>query len=137
MGKIVEYLNDPVRVSALAAAVSAFCALLTFLFSRKPSRRDMVDILKVEILQVVSSAQGKDIWTKMVSISGAYEDGVSGIRVDGIASLLSRNVENKFMYTLKSWFKIKSKYEREKWLWFIPVALEELKRENYQDLLGL
>ena len=50
MEEIVAHLNDPVRVSTLAAAVSAVCALLTFLFSRKRSRRDMVDILKIEIL---------------------------------------------------------------------------------------
>ena len=111
--------NAAVLISAGAAAVSAICALLAFLFSRRMSRREMVDLLKIEILQVVSSAQGRDIWIKMIAISGANENEVRGIKVDGIAGLLG------------------SKYKKKRWLWLIPVALEELKREDFRDLLGL
>ena len=42
-----------VFISTAAAAISAFFAGLAFLFSRRVSRREMVDILKIEILQVV------------------------------------------------------------------------------------
>ena len=79
----------------------------------------MVDILKIEILRVVSSVQGRDLWLKMVALSKEFEGGGIGPRADSLADLLG------------------SKYKRKKWLWLIPVALEELKREGYGNLLGL
>ena len=45
-----------------AAVVSAICAYL----SRKPSRRDMVDTLKLEILQTVYTTEGRNHWINMV-----------------------------------------------------------------------
>ena len=108
--------SDRAVNSAWAAVVSAFFAGLAFLSSRRLSRRDMVDILKVEILRVVSSVQGRDAWTETVNLS-IQVDG--GPRVGRLAGLLG------------------SKYKKRKWLWLIPVDLEELKREGYQNLLGL
>ncbi len=130
---IVAFFNDPVRVSTTAAAISALTALLTYLSSKKLSRRDMVDILKVEILEVVSSAHGRNAWFKMLSISGSSENGVTGVRADGIAGLLGVGTKSRIL----SWFRMKSKYERRKWIWLLPVTVEELKREGYQNLLGL
>ena len=113
---IIANIKNPVLVSAWAAVVSAFFAGLAFLSSRRLSRRDMVNILKVEILRVVSSVQGRDAWTETVNLS-IQVDG--GPRVGRLAGLLG------------------SKYKKRKWLWLIPVDLEELKREGYQNLLGL
>lgn len=58
----MEYLNDPVHVSTTAAALSALCALLTFLFSRRLSVREKVDILKAEILRVGSVVDDRQEW---------------------------------------------------------------------------
>ena len=105
-----------VLVSAIAAAVSAMSALLTFLFSRKRSRRDRVDILKIEILEKVSHVEGRDLWIKTMSLSAMRVGG--GPRFDDIAKFLG------------------AKYARKKWVRLIPVALEELKRDGYSRLLG-
>ena len=130
----IIFNNAAVLVSAGAAAISAIFAGLAFLFSRKLSRRDMVDILKVEILQVVSSVQGRKAWIETVELSKIVDSqGIAGPRADRLAGLLGVRTNN----TLKSWLKIKSKYETKKWLWLIPVALEELKREGYENLLRL
>ena len=50
----------------------------------------------------------------------------------GLAFLFSKRVSR-----LKSKGKGKSEYEKDKWMVLIPVALEELKKEGYKDLLGL
>ena len=118
-GNTTIFSDTAVIVSAMAAAISAFCALLSFLFSRKLSRREMVDIIKVEILRVVSSVQGRDAWVKIATISKTYEGGGVGPRVDSLAKLLDGK-----------------KYKKDKWLWLIPVALEELKKDGYSNLLG-
>ena len=148
MKKIVESLNDPVYVSAAAAALSALCALLTFLFallSRRVSRREMVDTLKLEILLLVSVVEGKEAWIKMVNISKRYEGGGVGPRIDRLAGLLGvmykSNPNAPFYSRLKaklaSKLKLKNKYEKDKWMALLPIALEELKQEGYKDLLGL
>ena len=56
--------NDVALLVSVGAAISAMSALLAFLYSSKLSRRDMVDILKIEILRVVSSVQGREVWIK-------------------------------------------------------------------------
>lgn len=139
--KIVECLTNPDHIgvfATIAAAVSAFAALLTYISSKKLSRRDRVDILKVEILKVVSSSNTREHWNRLVQMStNSDSDGKTGPRADRLASLLGVVGDRNFMWKFKNWGKIKSKYERNKWVWLIPVAIEELKREGYQDLLGL
>ena len=148
MEKIVEYLNNPVHVSATAAALSALCALLTFLFfllSRRISRQEMVDILKLEILQVVSTVQGREAWITTVNISQKYEGGGVGPQINRLAGLLGviySDNSNAPFYSrlkakLKSKLKLKNKYEKDKWMALLPIALEELKKEGYKDLLGM
>ena len=118
MEKIVEDLNDPVRVSTLAAAVSAVCALLTFLFSRKRSRRDMVDILKIEILRLVSSVQGREVWITEHRLYLTSTGGRYGPTARRLVGLLGK------------------RYKKKRWMMLVLVAIEELRREGYQDLLG-
>ncbi|MDE0397687.1 MAG: hypothetical protein OXL96_07795 [Candidatus Poribacteria bacterium] len=117
-----------VFISTAAAAISALFAGLAFLFSRRVSRREMVDILKMEILQVVSTVQGREGWLQVVAISRMY-DGGAGPRIDRLAGLLGG------MYQSKR--KRKSKYQKDKWMALLPIALEELKKEGYKDLLGM
>ena len=89
----------------------------------------MVDILKLEILQVVSTAQGREAWIEMATISRIYEGGGIGPRMDRLAGLLG------VMYQSKR--KRKSKYQKDKWMALLPIALEELKQEGYRGLLGM
>lgn len=113
-GNTTIFNDAAVFLSAGAAVVSAICAYL----SQKPSRRDMIDILKVEILQVAYTEEGRDSWVNIVHNSEVYED-YFGPNPESLAVLLSR------------------KYRKKKWVNLILPALEELKREGYRDVLDL
>lgn len=65
----------------------------------------------------------------MANISRMYEGDGVGPRIDRLAGLLG------VMYQSKR--KRKSKYQKDKWMILLLVALEELKKEKYRDLLGL
>ena len=133
--------HTPAFISAVAAAISAVFAGLAFLLSRRISRREMVDILKLEVLQVVSTVQGREGWIKTVNISSELDGGGIGPRIDRLAGLLGVIYTNpdaplylRFKAKLKS--KHKNKYETDKWMALLPIALEELKKEGYSTLLG-
>ena len=123
MEEIVTCFNNPVWVSTFAAAVSAICALLTFLFSRKHSRRDRVDILKLIILEMVCLKDGKEIWQHIVKFSTVFEGKGAGPKVGTLAEMITTYTNEK-------------RYKKEKWLSLIPVACQELIREGYGKLLG-
>ena len=93
-----------VFLSAGAAVISAICAVL----ARKPSRRDMLDILKVEILRVVYTTEGRDRWVTQVHNSSVYAEDYFGPDPESLAVVLPR------------------KYRRKKWVNLILPALEEL-----------
>ena len=117
-GNTTDFNNVALLISAGAAAISAISALLAFLFLRKLSRRDMVDILKIEILRVVSSVQGREIWIKHHRRYLMHTGGHSGPTARTLVELLGR------------------KYKKEKWMILVLVAIEELRKEGYRDLLG-
>ena len=119
MKKIVESLNDPVYMSAAAAALSALCALFTVLFSRRLSARERVDILKAEILRVVSVVDDRQEWIGIATVSRQVDGWGIGPDVRRLAGLLG------------------AKYKRKKWIIFIPAAIEELRHESYDRLLGI
>ena len=79
----------------------------------------MVDILKIEILKMVSSVQGRSAWVAAAQTSQTLEGGGIGARVDSLMLLF------------------KPKYQKNKWYALFPVALEELRKEGYGNLLNL
>ena len=101
-------------VSSIAAAVSAISALLSFIFSRKMSRREMLDIMKIQILQLVSSKQGRDEWVQIAAAS---------IKRHGLP------MPREFIDLLGT------RYNKKKWHRLFLPAVEELKREGYGHLL--
>ena len=113
------YTNVAVLISAGAAAVSAICALLAFLFSRKLSRREMVDILKFEILRVVSTLKGRNKWRDTVEESYYKENKHIGVSVKPLSGLLE------------------PEYQKDKWVRLFPVAIQELNNEGNDSLLGM
>ena len=118
MDEIVAVVKNPAFVSAAAAVVSAIFAGLAFMFSRKPSRRDVVDTLKIEILRLVYTTDGRNSWVDVVHNSEVYED-YFGPNPESLVVLLPHE------------------YRGEEWISLILPALEELKREGYRDFLGL
>lgn len=103
-------------VSAFAAGISAICALITlvvYLFSRQLSRREMLDLVKVDILEVVSNAQAYELWKQTMALS-AMLHGLP--KVKELADFLAAK---------------ESKYKKDKWKRLILPALEELKREGH------
>ena len=111
--------NTAIIMSAGTVTVGAICALLTFLFSRQISRRDRVDFLKIEILRAASSVQGKELWITTLHKYLTYTGNRSAPTANTRAGLLGRN------------------HKKKEWVLLILVAIEELKREGYQNLLGL
>ena len=108
--------NIAVIISAGAAAISALMALLSFLFSRRMSRRDMLDLMEIEMLQVVSSVQGREAWIKIAMGSSMLRGGLP--QVKDLAQLLGK------------------KYQKDKWFKLFLPAMEELKNEGYHKLVG-
>ena len=98
-----------------AAVVSAVCAYL----ARKPSRRDMVDTLKLEILRVVSTIEGRKKWVDTVNESYYKENKHIGTSIKPLAGLLD------------------SDYQQDKWVKLLPIAIQELKNEGNAPLLGM
>ena len=134
MIEIIEFLKNPALVGAWAAVIVAIITVLKFVVPRKKSKRlksvtsakatkrEMIDIIKDDVLILISSVQGRAIWQKTVFISRKYQGNGKGPKVGTLAELLA----------VKD-----SKYKEDEWQWLIPVALEELKREGYRENLGL
>ena len=78
----------------------------------------MVDTLKLEILKMVYTTEGRNSWVSVVHNSEVYED-YFGPNPESLAVLLP------------------CEYQKKKWVNLILPALEELKREGYRDLLDL
>ena len=115
MENTINYIA--IIVSAGAALFSAICAFLSYLYSKKLSRRDMINELKVEILEIISCKKQGDIWRKAVKTS---YDQHKYIRPEDLVNILD------------------SKYKKKQWFRLILVALEELVQENnYNYLLGI
>jgi hypothetical protein len=114
--KNMESLNQAAPfISAIAAVFSAAAAVLAVWFSRRLSTRDRIDILKGEILELVSSQQGREAWIQIKNLSTLS---YGGPRSGDLAGLLKR------------------KYQKDKWVRLLPAALEALNNEGYGKLLG-
>ena len=101
-------------ISAIAAACSATAAIIAVWFSRQISTRERLDILKAEILSVVSSPPGKDAWKATMRLSVLNHGAVlSG----DLAKVLKR------------------KYRKGNWVRLMPAALAELRRDGYAILV--
>ena len=102
--------------SAGAAVLSAFFAGLAFLFSRKLSTRERIDILKAEILRVVSTIEGKKQWGEALMKSRS-DNGHIAANIEVVVPLLC------------------AKYK--KWdTQLLSAAIAELRNEGYGKLLG-
>lgn len=119
MEKVIVKLSDPVYLSAAAAVLSAFFAGIAILFSLRSSTRERLDIVKADILRFVSIKQNRDKWVITGRLSQIFDG--SGIGPD--ARRLARYLGFK--------------YKRKKWCILLPAAIEELRHEGYEKLLGI
>ena len=109
--------ENSVLWSAVAACISAFFAGLTVYFTYRKTTRQMIDITKADILVLTSGVQGRESWKATSNLSQEFEGGNIGPRTDRLAKLLS--VRSK-------------RYLKDKWLWIIPAAVEELRNEGFK-----
>ena len=110
-------------LSAVSAVVNTFAVLVSLglviwtSFFRK-TRRDRIDELKVEVLEVVSTVKGHKDWVAAMNLSEIQ--GEAGIvNVKDLSNLLRRT------------------YQKKKWYELLPVVLTELRNEGYHEPLGL
>ena len=108
--------NLTVTISAIAAAISAATALISVLYSLKKSRRQLLDELKVVVLEYVSSVQGQQKWRETMDLHETEETKVSVIH---LLTLLDK------------------KYHKKKWYRILPAALTELKNEGFHTELSI
>ena len=108
--------NLAVAISAIAAGISAATALISVIFSLKKSRRQLLDELKVAVLEFVSNAQGRQTWKETMDLN---ETESSKIPVIHLFKLLDR------------------KYQRKKWYLLLPAAITELRNEGYHEELSM
>ena len=100
-----------------AAITSAVCAWFAYRHSLKLSTRDKIDLLKADILQVVSPIEGKRLWADAI-MKSYRENGNIAAKVECVAPFLE------------------SDHTDEEWLILLPAAIEELRKEGYAHLLG-
>ena len=105
-------------ISASAAAFSALTALLSFVYSRKKSRRDMLDQLKMEIILYVSSRNASKYMKWINSLQHPYSVSIAR-KSKELAKLLGRQ------------------FEKKKWITLIPIAMTELQIEGYSNFLRI
>ena len=106
-------------ISAVSAFITAVAVIIStgFVCFRK-TRRDKVDELKLEILELVSNVKGNKDWIIAMDLSEIQ--GVEGIvKVKDLIKLLHKN------------------YDKKKWHKLLPVALAELRNEGYHEQLGM
>lgn len=75
--------------SAVAACISAFFAGLTIYLRTKKSTREMIDIVKADILVFTSEADGRKAWRDISTMSQKLEGGGIGPRTIRLAELLA------------------------------------------------
>ena len=107
--------------SAVAACISAFFAGLTVFFRIQKSTREMIDIVKADILVLTSAADGRKKWQNIFKTAQTLEG--LGPHIRQLAGLLA---------TKKVGMKRDKKYLSVKWVWIIPAAIEELHNEGYK-----
>ena len=87
--------NDAVVLVSASAAVSAFFAGLDFLSSRRLSTREIFDILKAEILRVVSIVHDREEWIATGMFSQCTEGDGIGPNVRHFAGFLGATYKQK------------------------------------------
>ena len=103
------------KINAFAPIINAITVLLSFGFviwttCFRKTRRNRIDELKVEVLETVSTVKGHEDWVRTMESSNAAE---------ALSKVLGR------------------KYHSKKWYDLLPVAVTELQKEGYHQLLGV
>lgn len=111
------------KINAFAPIINAITVLLSFGFviwttCFRKTRRNRIDELKVEVLEVVSTVKGHEDWIAAMDLSEIQGD-VGIVNVKDLSNLLRR------------------KYQKKKWYELLPVVLTELRNEGYHEPLGL
>ena len=101
--------NIAVTISAIAAAISAATALISVIYSLKKSRRQLLDELKVVVLEFVADPPGFHKWKHTIE--------TYGVTTYHLLPLLG------------------SKYNKMKWHRLLPAAITELRNEGYHEEL--
>lgn len=117
--------ENPTLLSAGAACISAFFAGLTTYLTTKKSTREMIDIVKADILVLTAGVESRELWQEIFVTSQQLEGGGIAAQTDRLAEFLAAKRKNR---------KGEKKYLRAKWQWIIPAAIEELRNEGYKWL---
>lgn len=81
--------ENPALFSAVAACISAIFAGLAIYLTTKKSTREMIDIVKADILVLTTDAESRKLWQKIFVMSQQLEGGGIGPRTDRLAEFLA------------------------------------------------
>ena len=114
MEPTLMWYKNPAVWAALVASIAAVISAVFACLSNRKSAREMLDIVKADILILVAKARTEK---EFEEIFGRSPEGILEIDKDAVRVLLSKN---------------DIKYRRKKWSKITDAAFEELKMAKFE-----
>lgn len=121
---ITEFLADPIVLFTALAAAGAIVAAIAAVRANAPNSREKTDILKCEILNLIQSSTGLQVWVEMAALDQANPNEMSKLL----------DIERRKQIGILGKIFARRKYSKYKWRIYIIAAISELQKEGYKNV---